>query len=59
MTLYLVWPDWHFARAVKSRAGKKLTTLRRRVAYGFQARVDDLINMSQCAFRLINTAFIE
>jgi len=33
--------------------------IQRRLVHGCQARVDDLIAMSQCAWGLINTAFIE
>jgi transposase-like protein len=54
-----VWPDLHIVQVVKSRAGRKLTDIQRRVAHGCRARVDDLIAMSQVTFGLINTAFIE
>ena len=54
-----VWPDLHIVQVVKSRAGQKLVDIQRRVVHGCQARVDDLIALSQWGFGLINTAFIE
>lgn len=54
-----IWPDLHIAQVVKSRAGGKVKEIQRRVVHGCQARVDDLIAMSQCALGFINTAFIE
>lgn len=54
-----VWSDLHIVQSIKSYAGKKLIAIERRVVHGCQGRVEELIAMSQCAFGLINTAFIE
>lgn len=54
-----IWPDLHIAQVVKSRAGGKVKESQRRVVHGCQARVDELIALSQCALGFINTAFVE
>jgi transposase-like protein len=56
---HLPWPDLHIVQVVKQYSGKTLTGIERRVVHGCRDRVDDLIAMSQTAFGLINTAYIE
>ena len=55
----LVWSDLHIVQVVKQRAGRRLVSIRRRLAHGSLARAEELMQMTQVGLGCINTAYIE
>ncbi len=56
---HIPWPNLHIVQVIKSRSGMKLNEITRKLVYGSQQAVDEMIHLSQAGFGLINTAFIE
>ena len=56
---HIPWPNIHIVQVVKSRSGKKLKDVTRRLAYGSLDWAYQIIGMSQSAIGMINTAYIE
>ena len=56
---HLPWPDLHIVQMVKSRSGRKLKEITRRLVHGASDRVYEMIASSQGDLGWINTAYIE
>ncbi len=56
---HLPWPDLHIVQMVKSRSGRKLKKITRRLVHGASDRVYEMIAHSQGELGWINTAYIE
>jgi len=55
----VVWDDLHIVQVVKQRAGKRLTAITRRLAYGSLTRAEAIVQATQVELGRINTAYIE
>jgi transposase-like protein len=55
----LVWDDLHIVQVVKHRAGKRLATITRRLAYGSLRSAEAIMQATQVELGRINTAYIE
>ena len=56
---HLPWPDLHIVQMIKSRSGRKLKEITRRLVHGASNRVYEMIASSQGDLGWINTAYIE
>jgi len=56
---HLPWPDLHIVQMVKTRSGRKLKEITRRLVHGASDRVYEMIASSQGDLGWINTAYIE
>ena len=54
-----VWPNLHIVQVIKSRGGKRLKEVTRKLAHGNLSQVYALIHETQVGPGRINTAFIE
>jgi transposase-like protein len=55
----VVWADLHIVQVVKQRAGRRLVSISRRVAYGSLGRAEAIMQATQVELGRINTAYIE
>lgn len=55
----LVWEDLHIVQVVKQRAGRRLVSIKRRLAYGCMRRAEEVMQQTQVELGRINTAYIE
>ena len=55
----LVWPELHIVQVVKQRVGRRLVSIRRRVAHGCLVVAEELMQATQVGLGRINTAYIE
>ncbi len=53
------WPNLHIVQVIKSRSGKKLKAITRKLVHGTLQQVYEIIHQTQVGIGLINTAFIE
>jgi transposase-like protein len=56
---HIPWPNLHIVQVVKSRSGRKLREVTRKLIYGNLQQVYAIIHQSQVGLGRINTAFIE
>jgi hypothetical protein len=55
----VVWADLHIVQVVKHRAGKAVSGITRRVAYGSGHVAQEILAMTQVLEGVINTAYVE
>ena len=55
----VVWDDLHIVQVVKQRAGRRLVSITRRLAYGSLMRAEAIMQATQVELGRINTAYIE
>jgi hypothetical protein len=55
----VVWEDLHIVQVVKRRVGRRLLSIRRKLAYGSLARAEAIMQATQVEIGRINTAYIE
>ena len=55
----LVWQDLHIVQVIKQRAGRRLVSITRRLAYGCLRRAEQVMQQTQVELGRINTAYIE
>ena len=56
---HITWPNLHIVQVVKSRSGRTLRDITRKLVYGNLQQVYEIIHQSQVGLGRINTAFIE
>ncbi len=55
----VVWPEVHIVQVIKRCTGRRLTAIERRLAYGCLRCAEDIMQATQVALGVINTAYIE
>lgn len=55
----VVWPDLHIVQVVKQYTGRRLTGVQRRLAHGCMQAAEAIMQATQVALGVINTAYIE
>jgi hypothetical protein len=55
----IVWPDVHIVQVIKQRVGRRLVSIRRRLAHGSMAQAEAIMQATQVELGRINTAYIE
>ena len=55
----VVWADVHIVQVVKHRVGRRLLSITRRLAHGWLARAEAIMQETQLDLGCINTAYIE
>jgi len=56
---HALWPNLHIVQVIKSRRGKKLKAITRKLVHGDLQQVYEIIHQTQVGLGQINTAFIE
>lgn len=56
---HALWPNLHIVQVIKSRSGKKLKSITRKLIHGNLQQVYEIIHQTQVGLGQINTAFIE
>lgn len=56
---HLPWPNLHIVQVIKSRSGKTLKEVTRKLVYGNLQQAYEIIHQTQVGLGQINTAFIE
>ncbi len=56
---HILWPNIHIVQVVKSRSGRKVRAITRKLVHGNLQQVYEIIHQSQVGPGRINTAFIE